>query len=153
MHPRIVTVLDDEDQATLASVARNSELFDEVVAHARALGATAEFQLLSDLLRNSPNAPTYEEIFREILVYDENVRDLLLHDAQDEALMARYEEQERLAGEELRAAVAKLRYDAYCERLDLLSRQSKFSPEEAAEFAELSRKRADLKRRLGLQPG
>jgi DNA primase len=152
MHPRIVAVLDDEDQATLAGVARHSELFDEVVAHARALGVNAEFQLLSDLLRNSPNAPTYEEIFREILVYDENVRDLLLHNPEDEALMARYQEQERLAGEELRAAVAKLRYEAYCERLDVLSRQAKFSAEETAEFTELSHKRADLKRRLGLQP-
>jgi DNA primase len=75
---------------------------------------------------------------------------LLLHDPDDADVIARHEEQERLAGEEFRAAVAKLRYDACCERLDQLSRQSAFTAAETAEFAELSAKRADLKRRLSL---
>jgi DNA primase len=150
MHPRIVSVLSDEDRATLQSASRHLELFDEVMGHAVALGDAAGYQLLSDLLRNSPNAPTYEEIFREILVYDENVRDLLLHDASDAAAIERQKEQERLAGEELTAALARLRYDGYCEQLDQLSRISKLSAEESAKFGELFQKRADLKRQLGL---
>ena len=150
MYPRIVALLDSDDEITLSGSIRHGELFDEVLGHARALGETAEFRLLSDVLRNSPNAPTYEEIFREILVYDENVRDLLLHDPDDVTVIERHAEQECIAGEEFRAAVAKLRYDACCERLDQLSRQSGFSAEETAEFAELSAKRADLKRRHSL---
>lgn len=129
---------------------RIGELFAEVVGHARALGEGAEFRLLSDVLRTSSNAATYEEIFREILVYDENVRDLLLQNPDDEGAPERQREQERIAGEELQAAVLKMRYDACCDRLDRLSRQSRFIPEELAELMELNQQRADMKRRLGL---
>ena len=151
MYPRIVAVLSPEDEEALATLTRQSVLFGEIVVHARALGEAAEYRLLKDLLLNSPNAPTYEEIFREILVYDENVRDLL-HAPQDEEAAERLREQERLAGDELKAAIAKMRYDAYCERLEALSKQAKLTPEEAAEFSDLSQKRADLKRLLVAWP-
>ncbi|OXH87815.1 DNA primase, partial [Burkholderia multivorans] len=117
---------------------------------ARALGDGAEFRLLSDVLRTSPNSATYEEIFREILDYDENVRDLLLQNPDDEAVAERQREQERIAGEELQAAVLKMRYDACCDRLDRLARQSAFTPEELAELKHLNEQRTDMKRRLGL---
>src|ERR1700761_4546130 len=80
MHPRTVAVLDEEAEQALLTITRHGELFEEVATHARALGDAAEVQLLSDLLRNGANAPTFEEIFRKILDYDENVRDLLLKD-------------------------------------------------------------------------
>ncbi|MBN3816975.1 DNA primase, partial [Paraburkholderia sp. Se-20369] len=150
MHPRVAALLDDEQVATLRALPRIGELFGEVVDHARALGDGAEFRLLSDVLRTSSNAATYEEIFREILDYDENVRDLLLQNPDDETVAERQREQERIAGEELQAAVLKMRYDACCERLDRLSRQSGFTPEELAELTELNQQRADMKRRLGL---
>src|SRR5471032_585253 len=83
MHPRTVAVLDEDAEHALLTITRHGELFEEVTTHARALGDSAEFQLLSDLLRNGANAPTFEEIFRKILDYDENVRDLLLKDPED----------------------------------------------------------------------
>jgi DNA primase len=150
MYPRTVAVLDEDAEQALLSVTRHGELFEEVTTHARALGDSAEFQLLSDLLRNGANAPTFEEIFRKILDYDENVRDLLLKDPQDATVVEERREQERIVGEELKAAILKMRYDAYCDRLEQLSRQSRHTPEEFAELSELNRKRADMKRQLGL---
>ena len=150
MHPRTVAVLDEEAEQALLTITRHGELFEEVATHARALGDAAEFQLLSDLLRNGANAPTFEEIFRKILDYDENVRDLLLKDPTDAAVIEERREQERIVGEELKAAILKMRYDAYCERLEQLSRQSRHTAEEFAELTDLNQKRADMKRQLGL---
>lgn len=150
MYPRIATALDDEQLATLRTLPRIGELFAEVAEHARALGDGAEFRLLSDVLRASSNSATYDEIFREILDYDENVRDLLLQNPEDETVFERQREQERIAGEELQAAVLKMRYDACCDRLDRLARQSTFTPEELTELTELNQLRTDMKRRLGL---
>jgi DNA primase len=150
MYPRTVAVLDEESEQALVAVTRHGELFEEVTTHARALGDSAEFQLLSDLLRNGANAPTFEEIFRKILDYDENVRDLLLKDPEDATVIEERREQERIVGEELKAAILKMRYDAYCDRLEALSRQSRHTPEEFAELSELNRKRAEMKRQLGL---
>lgn len=149
MHPRIVAVLDGESEESLLAQA-HGELFAEVTTHARALGDAADFRLLSDLLRTGANAATFEEIFREILVYDENVRDLLLQSPENDAAVEQHRERERIAGEELQAAILKMRYDACCQRLERLSRQSRLTSDEIAEYAELGRQRADMKRRLGL---
>ncbi|NLP60069.1 DNA primase [Paraburkholderia sacchari] len=150
MHPRIVAQLDEEAEQALIELTRHGELFEEVTTHARALGDAAEFQLLSDLLRNGANAPTFEEIFREILDYDENVRDLLMKNPEDGAVLEERREQERLVGEEMAAAILKMRFDACSERLDVLSRQSRHTPEELAEYVKLNQTRADMKRQLGL---
>jgi DNA primase len=150
MHPRIAAGLDDEAEQALITLTRHRELFEEVTTHARALGDSAGFQLLSDLLRNGANAPTFEEIFREILDYDENVRDLLMKNPEDGAVIEERREQERLVGEELAAAILKMRYDACCERLDVLSRQSRHTPEDLAELMALNQTRAEMKRQLGL---
>jgi DNA primase len=150
MYPRTVAVLDEDAEQALLTVTRHGELFEEVTTHARALGDSAEFQLLSDLLRNGANAPTFEEIFRKILDYDENVRDLLLKDPEDATVIEERREQERIVGEELKAAILKMRYDAYCDRLEQLSRQSRHTPEEFAELTGLNQKRAEMKRQLGL---
>ena len=150
MYPRIVSVLDEESEESLFNQSHHGELFAEAATHARALGAAAEFRHLSDLLRNGVNAATFEEIFREILVYDENVRDLLMHDGQDAAAAEQQQERERIAAEEFRAAILKIRYDACCERLERLSRQSKLTPDEIDQFADLNRQRAEMKRQLGL---
>jgi DNA primase len=150
MHPRIVSVLDEDAEQALLTVTRHGELFEEVTTHARALGEAAEFQLLSDLLRNGANAPTFEEIFRDILDYDENVRDLLLKNPEDQTVIEERREQERIVGEELKAAILRMSYDACCDRLEQLSRQSRHTPEEFTELAKLNQKRADMKRQLGL---
>jgi DNA primase len=150
MYPRIVEGLDAESEESLFTQANHGELFAEAATHARALGDAAEFRLLSDLLRNGANAATFEEIFREILDYDENVRDLLLQGPEDDAAIEQHRERERIAGEELQAAILKIRYDACNERLERLSRQSRLTSDEIAEFADLNRQRAEMKRRLGL---
>jgi len=150
MYPRIVSVLDEESEESLFNQSHHGELFAEAATHARALGDAAEFRHLSDLLRNGANAATFEEIFREILVYDENVRDLLMHDVEDAAAAEQQQERERIAAEEFQAAILKIRYDACCERLERLSRQSKLTPEEIDQFADLNRQRAEMKRQLGL---
>jgi DNA primase len=150
MYPRIVATLDAQSEESLLTQTQHGELFAEATTHARALGEAAEFRLLSDLLRNGENAATFEEIFREILVYDENVRDLLLIDESDAEAGEQHRERERIAAEELQAAVLKIRYDACSERLERLSRQSKHTADEIQEFAELSRARAEMKRQLGL---
>jgi len=150
MYPRLVATLDAQSEESLLTQTQHGELFAEATTHARALGDAAEFRLLSDLLRNGENAATFEEIFREILVYDENVRDLLLVNEDDAEAGEQHRERERIAAEELQAAVLKIRYDACCERLERLSRQSKHTPDEIHEFAELSRARAEMKRQLGL---
>jgi DNA primase len=149
MHPRIATMLDEESEESLIAQA-HGELFAEVITHARAHGEAADFRLLSDLLRAGANAATFEEIFREILVYDENVRDLLLESSEDANADEQQSERERIAGEELTAAIRKMRYDACCQRLDRLSRQSRLNTEEMAEYTELSRQRAEMKRQLGV---
>ncbi|CAN7661816.1 DNA primase [Trinickia sp. LjRoot230] len=152
MYPRIVALLDDESEESLLAQS-HGELFAEVTTHARALGDAAEFRLLSDLLRTGANAATFEEIFREILDYDENVRDLLLQGPERDAAIdpaEQHRERERIAGEELQAAILKMRYDACCQRLERLSRQSQLTSEEIAEYAELGRQRADMKRLVGL---
>lgn len=149
MNPRIVSILDAESEEMLYGQA-HGELFAEVTTHARALGEGADFRLLSDLLRTGANAATFEEIFRGILDYDENVRDLLLQSPEDDAAIEQYRERERIAAEELQAAILKMRFDVCCQRLERLSRQSKLTSDEIAEYADLDRRRADMKRRLGL---
>jgi DNA primase len=150
MHPGIVAALDEESEHTLLTMTQHGELFEEVIRHARGLGDAAEFHLLSELLRNGANAPSFEEIIREILDYDENVRDLPPKNPEDATVLEERREHERLAGEELKAAILKMRYDTYRERLDQLSRQSRHTPEEIAELTDLSQKCAELKRQRGL---
>jgi DNA primase len=145
MYPGIAATLDAEGEQTLVTMTEHGELFSEVIAHARELGEQAEFQMLSDLLRNAANAPTYEDIFQEILAYDENVRDLLMRDPSDESATERVQEQRKLLAEELQATVVKLRHDSYRARLDVLARQVTLSAEEIAEFSELSAKAARMK--------
>jgi len=77
------------------------------------------------------------------------VRDLLLQSPEDDAAIEQQTERERIAAEELQAAILKMRYDACCQRLERLSRQSRLTSDEIAEYAELDRQRADMKRRLG----
>ena len=149
MHPRIVSVLDEENEQALLTIAHNAKLFEEVIMHARALGDAAEFRLLSDVLKGSENAAAFEDIFREILVYDENVRDLVQPIADDEAATERYRDGEHVAQEEFRAAISKMRYDDCCERLERLSRQSKLTSEEMMELAQLSKQRAEMKSQSG----
>jgi DNA primase len=146
MYPRSAAAIGEDEQVALGYAGRR-ELFEEVLLHVRALGENADFRLLSEVLRNTANAPVYEEIFREILTYDENVRDLLLA-PETEGSVERYQDQERMAGEELRAALAKLHYEALRERCERLSRQSKLTTEETTEYADLLRQTADLRRRL-----
>ena len=50
----------------------------------------------------------------------------------------------------MKAAIQKMRYYAYCDRLEQLSRQSRHTPEEFAELTGLNQKRAEMKRQLGL---
>jgi DNA primase len=145
MYPGIGASLDQESERTLVTMTEHGELFSEVIGHARELGGAAEFQLISEILRNAANAPTYEDIFQEILAYDENVRDLLMRDPSDEGAADRVEEQKRLLAEELQATVVKLRHDSYRARLDQLARQSSLTPEEVAEFSDLSAKVAQIK--------
>jgi DNA primase len=106
--------------------------------------------MLSDLLRNAANAPTYEDIFQEILAYDENVRDLLLRDPADESANERVQEQKKLLAEELHGTVIKLRHDSYRNRLDQLAQQSSLTAEEIAEFSDLSVKAAQIKASRGV---
>jgi DNA primase len=146
MYPRSAAAIGADEEVALGYAGRR-ELFEEVLLHVRALGESADFRLLSEVLRNTANAPVYEEIFREILTYDENVRDLLLA-PETEGSVERYQDQERMAGEELRAALAKLHYEALRERCERLSRQSKLTSEETTEYADLLRQTADLRRRL-----
>nr|WP_284700859.1 DNA primase [Robbsia betulipollinis] len=151
MHPRLALRLDAAALQVIAECAHHRPLFEEVVAHARELGERAEFRLLSDVLRNSENVSTYEEIFREILVYDENVRDLLMAEEGADAggrgaTMAEHRrELEDLAFQEIDASLAKMRYDGLCERLDQLCKQAKLTPEQSLEVAGLSRQVAELK--------
>nr|WP_284506895.1 DNA primase [Caballeronia sp. GAFFF1] len=145
MYPGIAASLDEESERTLVTMTEHGELFSEVLGHVRELGGAAEFQMLSDVLRNAANAPTYEDIFQEILAYDENVRDLLLRDPTDEDAAQRVDEQKRLLTEELLATVVKLRHDSYRARLDQLARQASLSAEEVAEFSDLSARVAQIK--------
>ena len=149
MYPRTVAVLDGDDVAVLTSLTRAKALFVEVIEHARQLGEAADYGLLKDYLSSSPNADAYEPIFQGIVSYDENVRDLLPHQPERIADVERRREQERAAGDELRSAAVRLRYDALSERCEQLSRQVPLSPAETAEFSELVRQTADLKKRLG----
>ncbi|MGI4857743.1 MAG: DNA primase [Janthinobacterium lividum] len=149
MHPRLALRLDEAALQVITECAHHRPLFEEVIAHAQELGERAEFRLLSDVLRNSENVSTYEEIFREILVYDENVRDLLMAEGAVGASGATSNEHRReledLAFQEVDASLAKMRYDGLCERLDGLCKQARLTPEQSLEVASLSRQVAELK--------
>jgi DNA primase len=139
MHPRLVLSLDAEALQVIAECAQQRMLFDEVIDHARQLGEQAAFRILYDVLRGSDNAPIYEEIFREILTYDENVRDLMspLDENGDASDAQRRQEFEELAFQEVLASLGKMRYDAVARRLDALSGQAQLSPEERSEMMQL----------------
>jgi len=147
MHPRLVLSLDAEALQVIAECAQQRMLFDEVIDHARQLGQQAAFRILYDVLRGSDNAPIYEEIFREILTYDENVRDLMSpHDENGDASDAqRRQEFEEFAFQEVLASLAQMRYDAVARRLDALSGQAQLSPEERSEMMQLLGWMRDLK--------
>lgn len=153
MYPHIAMQLDDDAQNALITLTQHGELFDEVLTHIHALGDAAAFELLSDLLKNGAYAATFDEIFREILDYDENIRDLLMKTPQEDATNAgeqeRQRDQERLRGEELARAILEMRYAACCKRLETLSRQARHTAEERAELTALNQTRADMKRELG----
>ncbi|CAG7599174.1 DNA primase [Candidatus Vallotia tarda] len=145
MYPCIVAMLSVQECNTLATLSRQKNLFSETIAYTQTLGNTADYQLLRDLLLNSPNSSIYKEIFREIFLYDENVRDLLDTSPDDNSIRQR-DKQKQIAADEVKTVISKMRYDACSERLKILSRQIKLEGEQAREFAELSRQRADLKR-------
>lgn len=149
MYPRIAAGLDEESLDALCTLSRNGALFDEVVGHARALGEQAEFQHLSGVLRDSAHAAFYDEIFREILDYDENVRDLMSQQ-EDAGDQDEVRERERIAAHELRTSALKLRYDACRERLNELVKQRAPTPEMLTELSDLHRRLADMKQRLGI---
>ncbi len=146
-YPRIAGTLNEAEINTLVSATQSHHLFREVLAQAETLGEATDFKVLSDLLRNSTHAPAYEEIFREILTYDENVRDLLLDDAEAAGEIERRQQQESLAGEELRDAILKLRQRTLRERCAHLSSRPTLNAEETAELVELLRQTAVLKNR------
>lgn len=148
MFPRLALALDDIARETLAHATQHPELFAEVVTQAETLGERAEFRFLSDLLRNCENASIYEEISREILSYEENVRDLLMADSSSEDERERLSDLERLAHAEVQGSLARMRYDACCERLEALIKRRTLTPEETQEFADLSRLTTELKREL-----
>lgn len=147
MYPRLGNELSADDIQVLASTSY-AELFGEVLSHCREMGAQAEFRYLSDRLRDSENAASYEDLFKEILSMDENVRDLLLYDPDDALQAERAEEQWRLRLAELRAAVRKLHYDSVCDRLEQMFKRGTLSPDEMTEAAALTRQRAVLKQQL-----
>ena len=157
MHPRLVLSLDAEALQVIAECAQQRMLFDEIIDHARQLGEQAAFRILYDVLRGSDNAPIYEEIFREILTYDENVRDLMSPhdengDASDAHQAQRRQEFEELAFQEVLASLAKMRYDAVARRLDTLSGQPQLSPEERSEMMQLLGWMRDLKQSAAAKP-
>ena len=162
MYPRIASALDRSALDIIAECAQHRELFEEVIVHAQALGPQAEFRFLSDVLRESEYAPMFDDVFKEILNYDENVRDLMgiagggVEDPDDEqsvALAARRAEaaRERMeaaevgAKAEVLAALATMRSENVAKRLDQLSRQSPLTPEQLAEMSSLFRLMAELK--------
>ena len=147
LYPRLGNELSADDIQVLASTSY-AELFDEVLSHCRAMGAQAEFRYLSDRLRDSENAASYEDLFKEILSMDENVRDLLLYDPDDAQQAERAEDQWRLRLAELKAAVRKLHYDSVCDRLEQMFKRGTLSPDEMTEAAALTRQRAALKQQL-----
>ncbi len=146
--PRIAIRLSEDEIQSLTCTARNRTVFEEVLTHGRALGNTAHFSVISDMLKNSPNAHVYEEALRDILALDEMVRDLQRNDAAHPEAEKQYQIQEDLALEELRAAITQLDYDALRARCEHLARQSTRTPEENAELAQLLRQTAALKKRL-----
>jgi len=163
MYPRIALALDQSALDIIADCAQHGALFAEVITHARALGPQAEFRFLSDVLRESEYAPMFDDVFKEILHYDENVRDLMgivstgrTDDADDDqslvsaarradAARERMEAAEAGAQAEVMAALANMRVDSVAKRLDQLSRQSPLTPEQMAEMSSLFRLMAELK--------
>lgn len=84
MYLCVVLQFDDEQIVILCVLLCIGELFVEVVDYVCVLGEGVEFWLLLDVLRMFLNGVIYEEIFCEILDYDENVCDLLLQNLEDE---------------------------------------------------------------------
>ncbi|CCD28797.1 DNA primase [Candidatus Glomeribacter gigasporarum BEG34] len=147
--PRIAARLNADEIQILTRATRNGAVFEEVLTHARALGNTAHFSLMSDVLKHSPNAHIYEEALKELLALDEMVRDLQRNDAVHPDAAEHSLAQENLALEEVRAAITQLHYNALRARCDALTRQPTRTPEENAELAQLLRQTTEFKKRPG----
>ncbi|PSB92084.1 DNA primase [Candidatus Pandoraea novymonadis] len=148
MYPLIANNLTDDEAQQLKVVKDYSEIFQEILKLCQDMGTQADFRYLSDLLRTSPNFATYEDVLREIMSFDENVRDLVLSSSEDEIQLDKRQEQLHLRLVEVRSAIRKLRYDGLCEALDRLYKQGSLTPEEMCHAAALSRERNELKRQL-----
>ncbi len=155
-YPRLVEQLSPEQIQILtgsasthakAPLTNSGALFEEIIKHARSLGEQASFQMLGELLKDTQYAAIYEKLSREILAYDENVRDLLLTAPPIEAEKDEEKQrQEALAGEEVHDAILKMEQKARSERCDALSRQTMLTPDERAELSDLLRKTAQGKK-------
>ncbi len=145
-YPHLTEALSAEEIAFLthSTECNTHALFEEVIHHARALGKQANFQMLGEILKDTPNAAIYETLSREILAYDENVRDLLLPSS-DPSIENQKQQHQEAASTEMHDAILKMQYKAWSAQCDVLSRKAQLTPEEYAELSALLKKTAQAK--------
>lgn len=148
MFPALGNELTEEEVKILQEGPHHAEIFSEVLAHCREMGAQADFRFMSDRLRVSPNWASFDDILREILSFEENARDLLLFDPEDETQVERREEQIALRLAELRSAIRRLQYDGLCDALETIFKRTSLTSDELRHAQALSRQRDELKRLL-----
>jgi DNA primase len=129
MYPMHAHALTASDLKTLEEAAGESrDLVVETVEAAKQQGHEVDFVAMSDALRESPNREVYEGLMQEILVDDENKRDLLMRgvasergEEDDDQREARRHEQQALQAHELRDTIRKMREQSIVAELARIS--------------------------------
>ncbi|MDM8356737.1 DNA primase [Pandoraea communis] len=148
MFPVIGNELTAEETNILSNVVQHAEIFTEVLAHCREMGGKADFTLIKDRLRASPNWASYDDIAREIVQIQENVRDIVTFNPEDEEQVERRKEQIELRLTELRGSIRRLQFDSINEELKVLFARSSLTSDDLARAQLLSRQRDELSRLL-----
>jgi DNA primase len=151
MYPMHAQTLTASDLVTLEEAAGDArDLIVETVDAAKAQGHDVDFLAMSDALRESPNREIYESLMQDILVDDENKRDLLLRestaDAGGEEDATRRREQQELHAHELRDTIRKMREQAIVIELARISSAGLHDPANVEAYRRLVDERERLRR-------
>jgi DNA primase len=151
MYPMHAQALTASDLVTLEEAAGDArDLIVETIDAAKAQGHDVDFLAMSDALRESPNREIYESLMQDILVDDENKRDLLLRestaDAGGEEDATRRREQQELHAHELRDTIRKMREQAIVIELARISSAGLHDPANVEAYRRLVDERERLRR-------
>lgn len=147
MFPHFAYDLSEEDRGTLLFCTEQPAVFKEILTQVESIGRSVDFYKLAASLKQSIYSDFFEEYIVNILSLPENIRDFFSLDKSErkEELFGDIEKSSR---REFDSALAKLRYDACCKKLNQLSQIQNMTKDELIEFTTLSKLSIALKKSL-----